>query len=126
MSLDQKCRKMGTSATCCAIPNAICKRFADHPSRSLRARLRPEPVIAAPSRTRPSIGIFGQDGVGLGIHLDRSLGRHKIKIMPRRIDRLPNSHKLEMGREEAPQIFLVLEFVFVKSIALLAGLVFGE
>src|ERR1700738_210171 len=62
----------------------------------------------------------------LGIHLNRSLGRHKIEIMPRRIDRIPNAHKLEVWRKEAPQIFLVLEFVFVKSIALLAGRILRE
>src|ERR1700730_9530312 len=46
--------------------------------------------------------------------------------MPRRIDRIPNAHKLEVWRKEAPQIFLVLEFVFVKSIALLAGRILRE
>jgi hypothetical protein len=50
-SLVQKCRKMGTRATCCAIPIAIWKRFADHPAKSLRARLGT--VIGTSQASRP-------------------------------------------------------------------------
>jgi hypothetical protein len=34
--------------------------------------------------------------------------------------------KLEVWRKEAPQIFLVFEFVFMKSIALLASRILRE
>ncbi len=43
-SLVQKCRKTGTSATCWVTPSIIWNRFADHPPRSRRARLVPEPL----------------------------------------------------------------------------------
>src|SRR6478609_7369960 len=52
-SLVQKCRKTGTNATCCVIPSTICKRFADHPSKSLRARLGPETLTEASPLSRP-------------------------------------------------------------------------
>jgi|SRR5260370_36541864 len=56
MSLDQKCKKIGTSATCCAIPKAIWRKFADHPAKSLRARLGPEALAGAPPLPRESTG----------------------------------------------------------------------
>ena len=44
-SLVQKCRNTGINATCCVTPSTSWKKFADHPSTSLRAR--PETLTKA-------------------------------------------------------------------------------
>src|ERR1700738_3988324 len=52
----QKCRKTGTRATCWVIPSIIWKKLADHPEKSLRARLGLETRAWASSLPRASTG----------------------------------------------------------------------
>src|SRR5258708_16073808 len=85
--MGQKCKKRGTSTTSWVNPKTIWRRFADHPAKSLRARLGPESRDGASLMPRASTGSWIKAKTSLASSAGYPLNR-KLSIVDRDPDRI--------------------------------------